>query len=142
MSSTISSTASYESMANCSARPFELPKKSKKSTLGIQVPLDDDPSLTHIVAAADATADSTMHREYVIDTNISKYRVVKVIPDTGSTSSNFVVDKIAGWIESVERQLSSNCYLPSKMHHQPTTVSMTWNGAHTVVWHPQEFTMN
>jgi hypothetical protein len=108
MSSTISSTASYESMANCSARPLELPKKSEKSTLGIQVPLDDDPSLTHMVVAADATADRTMHRENVIDTNISKCRVVRVLPDTGSTSCNFVGDKLAGWIESVERQLSSN----------------------------------
>ena len=32
----------------------------------MQVPLDDDASLTHMVAAADATADSTMYREYVI----------------------------------------------------------------------------
>ena len=49
-----------------------------------------------MVAAADATADSTMHREYVVDTNISNYRVVmKVLPDTGSTSSTFVEDEIA-----------------------------------------------
>ena len=91
-----------------------------------------------MVAAADATADSTMHREYVVDTNISNYRVMKVLPDTGSTSSNSVEDEIAGWIESVERKLSSNCYLPSNMHHQPTTVSMTWNGAHTVVRNKNE----
>ena len=34
----------------------------------------------------------TMHREYVINTNYtntSNYRVVKVLPDTGSTPSNF-----------------------------------------------------
>ena len=74
-----------------------------------------------------------MHREYVLDANISNYRVVKVLPDTGSASSNFVGDEIAAWIELVERKLFSNCYLPSNMHHQPTTVSMTWNGAHTVV---------
>jgi hypothetical protein len=48
-----------------------------------------------MVAAADATADSTMHREDVIDTNISNYRVVKVLPDTGSASSKFVGDEIA-----------------------------------------------
>ena len=35
-----------------------------------------------MVAAADATADSTMHREYVVDTSISNYRVMKVLPDT------------------------------------------------------------
>ena len=57
---------------------------------------------------------------------------------TGSTSSNSVEDEIAGWIESVERKLSNNCYLPSNMHHQPTTVSMTWNGAHTVVRNKNE----
>ena len=74
-----------------------------------------------------------MHREYVIETNISNYCVVKVLPDTGSVPSNFVGDEIAAWIDLVERKLSSNCYLPSNMHHQPTTVSMTWNGAHTVV---------
>ena len=62
----------------------------------MQVPHDDDTSITHMVAAADATADSTMHREYVVDTNISNYRVVmKVLPDTGSTSSTFVEDEIA-----------------------------------------------
>ena len=104
----------------------------------MQVPHDDDTSITHMVAAADATADSTMHREYVVDTNISNYRVMKVLPDTGSTSSNFVEDEIAAWIELVERKLSSNCYLPSNMHHQPTTVSMTWNGAHTVVSNKNE----
>jgi len=59
----------------------------------MQVPLDDDTSITHMVAAADATVDSTMHLEYVVDTNISNYRV---LPDTGSTSSNFVGDDIAG----------------------------------------------
>ena len=37
------------------------------SKLGIQVPLDDDASQIHMVAAADATADSTMYREYVIN---------------------------------------------------------------------------
>ena len=108
------------------------------STVGKQVSLDDDPSITHMVAAADAIADSTMHREYVIDTNISNYRVVKVLPDTGSAPSNFVGDEIAAWIESVERKLSSNCYLPSNMHQQPTTVSMTWNGAYTVVRNKNE----
>ena len=46
-----------------------------------------------MVAAADATVDSTMHLEYVVDTNISNYRV---LPDTGSTSSNFAGDDIAG----------------------------------------------
>ena len=64
--------------------------------MSIQVPLYDDTSITHMVASADATADSTMHREYVVDTNISNYRVMKVLPDTGSTSTNFVGDKIAG----------------------------------------------
>ena len=43
----------------------------------MQVPHDDDTSITHMVAAADATADSTMHREHVVDTNISNYRVMK-----------------------------------------------------------------
>ena len=47
-----------------------------------------------MVAAADATADSTMHREYVVDTNISNYRVMKVLPDTGFTSSTFAEDEI------------------------------------------------
>ena len=41
--------------------------------------------IAHMVAAADATADSTMHREYVVDANIPNYRVVKVVPDTGPT---------------------------------------------------------
>jgi len=92
-----------------------------------------------MVAAADATADSTMHREYVIDTNISNNRVVKVLPDTGSTPSIFVGGKIVGWIESVEHKLSSDCYLPSNKHHnQPTTDSMTGNGAHTVVRNKNE----
>ena len=74
-----------------------------------------------------------MHRERVVDTNISNHRVMKVLPDTGSTSSNFVGDEIADWIEAEKLKLPNDCYLPSNMHHQPTTVSMTWNGAHTVV---------
>jgi hypothetical protein len=49
------------------------------------------------------------------------------------TPSNFVGDEIAAWIELVELKLSSSCYLPTNINHQPTTVSMTWNGAHTVV---------
>ena len=53
-----------------------------------------------------------MHREYVIDTNISNYRVVKVLPDTGSASSNFVGDEIAAWIESVKgKRLYLHVYL-------------------------------
>ncbi len=59
-----------------------------------------------------------------------------MLPDTGS--SNFVEDEIAAWIELVERKLSSNCYLPSNMHHQQATVSMTWNCAHTVVSNKNE----
>jgi hypothetical protein len=59
--------------------------------------------------------------------------MVKVLPDTESVSSNVVGDEIAAWIELVECKLSSNYYLPSNMHHQPTTVSMTCKGAHTVV---------
>ena len=53
-----------------------------------------------------------MHREYVIDTNISNYRVVKVLPDTGSAPSNFVGDEIAAWIESVKgKRLYLHVYL-------------------------------
>ena len=55
---------------------------------------------------------------------------MKVLPDTGSTSSYFVGEEIADWIEAEKLKLPNDCYLPSNMHHQPTTVSMTWNGAH------------
>jgi len=61
-----------------------------------------------MVAAADTTADSTMHRVYVVDANISNYRVVKVLPDTGFTPSNFVRDEIADWIEAEELTLPND----------------------------------
>ena len=74
-----------------------------------------------MVAVVDATADSTMHREYVINTNTTNYRMGKVLPDTGSTSSNFVGAEEAGRIESVEPKFPSDCYLSTNEHHQPTT---------------------
>ena len=71
-----------------------------------------------MVAAADATGDSTMHREHVVDTNISNHRVMKVLPHTGSTSFNFVEDEIADWIEAEELELPNDCYLSMEERHQ------------------------
>ena len=68
-------------------KPIELPKKAdkRKGKKGTEVPHDDDDTpITHIVAAADAAADSTLYRECVIITNASNYRVMKVLFDTGS----------------------------------------------------------
>ena len=106
------------------AKPFELPKKSEIKKRASKVPLDDA-SFTHMVAAADATADSTMDREYVINTNTTNYRMGKVLPDTGTTSSSFVGAEKAGRIESVEPKFPSDCYLSTNEHHQPTTISLT-----------------
>ena len=36
--------------------------------------------------------------------NTTNYRVVKVLPDTGSTSSNSVREEIAGWIDEEDLQ--------------------------------------
>ena len=74
----------------------------------------------------------TMHREYVMNTNYtntSNYRVVKVLPDTGSTPSNF---------ESEERKPFNAYYISTNKNHQPTTVSMALSGAHTVVSNKNE----
>jgi len=113
MSSTISSTARYGSMANCSARPFELPKKSKKIKWARKV-YKYHLMIAHMVAAADATTDSTMHREYVVDANISNYRVVKVLPDTGPTllGWNSGLDWI-DWAQALQQLLSTFEHAPS-----------------------------
>ena len=60
--------------------------------------------------------------------------MVKVLPDTGSTSSNSVREEIAGWIEQEELQFLVDCYLSTNEHHKPTTVSLTaWTGAYSVI---------
>ena len=58
----------------------------------------------------------------------------KVLPDTGSTSSNSAREEIAGWIEKKELQFLVDCYLSKNEHHEPTTVSLTaWTGAHSLI---------
>jgi len=58
-------------------KPIELPKKNEKAKgkKGTVVPLDDGATTTNMVAAADATADSTMYRECIITTNASNCRI-------------------------------------------------------------------
>ena len=59
---------------------------------------------------------------------------VKVLPDTGSSPSNSVREKIVGWIEQEEIQFLIDCYLSTNEHHEQTTVSlMAWTGAHSVI---------
>jgi len=55
------------------AKPIEIPKRGDKAKgkKGTTVPLDDGATITNMVAAADATADSTMYRECVFTTNAS-----------------------------------------------------------------------
>ena len=116
-------------------KPIELPKKADKhkGKKGTEVPNDDDDTLvTHIVAAADAAADSTMYRECVITTNASNCRVVKVLFHTGSIPYNFIREEIAEWIEPEELKLPNECYLSTEERHQQTTFSLAGNGSHTV----------
>ena len=89
--------------------------------------------MIHIVAAADAAADSTMYRECVITTNASNCRVVKVLFDTGSIPYNFIREEIAEWIEAEELKLPNECYLSTEERRQQTTVSLAGTGSHTVV---------
>jgi len=50
------------------AKPIEIPKRSDKAKgkKDTTIPLDDGATTTNMVAAADATADSTMYRECFI----------------------------------------------------------------------------
>ena len=119
-------------------KPIELPNKADKhkGKKGTKVPHDDDDDdtpVTHIVAAADAAADSTMYRECVITTNASNCRVVKVLFDTGSIPYNFIREEIAEWIEAEELKLPNDCYLSTEERRQQTTVSLAGTGSHTVV---------
>jgi len=118
------------------AKPIETPKRGDKAKgkKGTAVPLDDDATITNMVAAADATADSTMYRECVITTNASNCRIVKGLFNTGSSSYNFVREEVADWIESEEwKTTPSDCPLSMDERHQPATVSLAGSGAHTVV---------